>query len=64
MKNEGIIEISHHMKVKKWSRPPAPRFNVETLSADKRILSMIGTGFNIDPRGEGGLMSPKNGHIF
>ena len=51
MKNEGIIEISHHMKVKKWSRPPAPRFNVETLSADKRILSMIGTGFNIDPRG-------------
>ena len=63
-KNDGIIEGSLHMKVKKWSQTPSPRVNVENLSAVRRKNSTISTRSNIDPRGEGGRRAPENCHIY
>ena len=64
-KNEGIIEGSLHMKVKKWSLTPFPPSQcVENLSADRSINSIISIGSNIDPRGGGDFKSPQNGHFF
>ena len=40
-------------------QPPPPRVNVENLSADRCINSIIITGSNIDPRGGGDRRAPK-----
>ena len=57
-KDEDIIEGSLHMKVEKWSPTPSPRVNVENLSTDRCINSIIITGSNIDPKGGRGSKSP------